>query len=331
MPPPPATPTEVRVGVVLVDIIELNEPEETFEAEVIITAEWNDPRLAFDAEEFGAPMKLYQGSFQFAEVFPGWWPNLLILNEIGTGDVNAIKIEVNPEGTVRYKEQRNVTLETPMSLRPFPFDTQKLRAVVLSFGDTTEEVVLKVDQRFLGVSEEYAETHRDINIAQWDLKHLDLFPHTEQTKFGGELREISAIVLVVTMKRRPSNVIWKVIVPMIILVSLMWAVFWMDIRDLSDRLNISFIGILTIVAYQFLIEGSMPKISYFTFTDSILLFSFVVMCLTIHESLCVVSLSNRGRDGLARKVDRVSKFCFPIGYFAGLVAIYIYYIVILGP
>ena len=74
----------------------------------------------------------------------------------------------------------------------------------------------------------------------------------------------------------------------------------------------------------------MPKISYFTFTDSILLFSFMVMSLTIYESLIVVSLSNRSREVIARKFDTVAKWLFPAIYFVGLSLIAAYYLLVIS-
>ena len=264
-------------------------------------------------------------NFSSTKFFPGWWPTLLIVNEIGSGELNGLQIEVFSDGRVRYKEQRNVTLETPMKLQKFPFDTQVLEADLIACGDSSKEVVLEVDQRVLEASEEYAEVNSKVNIAQWQLVNLDLIPFSSDHRYYGEEEEISGVKLTITMRRKPSNMIWKVIVPMVILVSLMWAVFWMDIHDLSDRLNVSFIGILTIVAYQFLIDGTMPRISCFTFTDSILLFSFVVMSLTIFESLIVVSLSRGDKDVMARRVDTTAKWLFPVVYFSGLIAIYLFY------
>ncbi len=325
MPNPPSSPTVVKVGVFVADIIDLDEVQESFQAELIILAEWEDPRLAFDAGAYGSDRKLFQGEFQFNEVFAGWWPSLLILNEIGSGDVNGLQIEVFSDGRVRYKEQRNVTLETPMELWMFPFDTQLLEALLIPFGDSSKDVRLEVDERMLGASEEYATFRKKVNIAQWQMVNLDLIPLASTNRYYGEKEAISGVSLAITMKRKPAHMIWKVIVPLVILVSLMWAVFWMDIHDLSDRLNICFIGILTIVAYQFLIDGSMPHISYFTFTDSIVLFSFVVMCLTVLESLIVVSLSRRGRDAMARQVDTTAKWLFPAVYLFGLIAVYLYY------
>jgi hypothetical protein len=107
----------------------------------------------------------------------------------------------------------------------------------------------------------------------------------------------------------------------------MWAIFWMEVDNLSDRLNVAFIGILTIVAYQFLIEGSMPRISYFTFTDTVLLYSFVVMCLSVLESLVLTSMCKAGRKAAAERVDHVARWAFPLVYFAGLTVSYFYYVI----
>lgn len=326
MPNPPSSPTEIKVGIFLADIIDMDEVEEAFEAEIILIAEWHDPRLAFDAASEGSDYKLFQGEFQFNELFTGWWPQLLIVNEIGSGDINALRITVHSDGTVRYKDQRNVTLETPMELQSFPFDVQTLQATIISFGDYSDQVKLVVDQSVLGATEEYAEVYHKVNIAQWDLLNLDLKAGISDYRYYGTKEELSAITLTITLERKPSNMIWKVMFPLVLLVSLMWAVFWMDIENLADRLNVAFIGILTIVAYQFLIDGNMPRISYFTFTDAVLLFSFIVMCLCVYESLIVNSLWKRGRRAAAEHIDRAAHWAFPVVYFLGLATCYFYYL-----
>ena len=325
MPNPPSSPTEVKLGIFLADIVDMDELEETFQAELIVIAEWKDPRLAFDAQAEGSDYKLFQGEFQFNELFAGWWPQLLIVNEIGSGDINALRITVRADGTVRYKDQRNVALETPMELQSFPFDVQTLHATIISFGDYSDQVSLVVDESVLGATEEYAEVNQSVNIAQWDLLNLDLKAGVSDFRYYGTKKEFSKVSMTIMLERKSSNMLWKIIFPLILLVSLMWAVFWIDIENLADRLNVAFIGILTIVAYQFLIDGNMPRISYFTFTDAVLLFSFVVMCLCIYESLLVNSLWTHGKRAMAERIDRGAHWAFPVVYFVGLTFNYFYF------
>ena len=304
----------------------MDEVEETFQAELILIAEWKDPRLAFDAQAEGRDYKLFQGEFQFNEVFAGWWPQLLIVNEIGSGDINALRITIRSDGTVRYKDQRNVTLETPMELHSFPFDVQTLHAEIISFGDYSDQVKLVVDQDVLGATEAYAEVNKKVNIAQWDLLNLNLTERASDFRYYGTKKEFSQISMTITLERKSSNMLWKIMFPLILLVSLMWAVFWIDIENLADRLNVAFIGILTIVAYQFLLDGNMPRISYFTLTDAVLLYSFVIMCLCIYESLLVNSLWKRGQREKAERIDKVVQLAFPAVYVLGLALNYIYFL-----
>jgi hypothetical protein len=325
MPNPPGSPTIVKVGIFLADIVNLDEVNETFEAEFIIGASWVDPRLAFDPVEAGTDEKLFQGAFQFDEVFAGWWPQLLIINEIGKGDTNAVRIVVHSDGRVRYMEQRNVTLETPMKLQRFPFDVQALEANIIAFGEYSDQVVLQVDENMLGATEEYAVKNQKVNIAQWQFESLDLMSRTADFRYYGGRADISEIHLDISLTRQSSNFIWKVIFPLVVLVLLMWAVFWLEVDNLSERLNLAFIGVLTIVAYQFLIDGTMPRISYFTFTDAVLLYSFVIMCMAIFESLLVYSLYRAGHKPLAERVDLIGQWIFPVVYFAGLFTSYFYY------
>ena len=327
MPNPPASPTVVTVGVFLANLLDLDEVTETFQVELIMVAEWDDPRLAFDPAVEGTETKIFQGQLQFNEGFAGWWPQLVIINEVGLGDISAIKIEVRPDGHVRFMEARNVTLETPMRLEPFPFDTQTLQARMVAFGNDSDQVLLEVNQRMLGATEEHVKNDKLVNMAEWRLLNLDMVTRFSDHRFYGEVKPVSELLFTVTLQREAASVLWKVVLPLIILVLLMWAIFWMEVDNLSDRLNVAFIGILTIVAYQFLIEGSMPRISYFTFTDTVLLYSFVVMCLSVLESLVLTSMCKAGHKAAAERVDHVARWAFPLIYFAGLTVSYLYYVI----
>lgn len=146
MPNPPASPTRVRCALLIVDVIDIDDVSESFEAKISLVASWHDPRLAFDAAAEGTERKLFQGPYQVAEVFAGWWPQLVLVNEIGLGDITAVTVEVAPDGGVRLMQQRTVRLETPMQLHDYPFDEQRLRAILLPFGSTIDDVVLEVDE-----------------------------------------------------------------------------------------------------------------------------------------------------------------------------------------
>jgi len=320
MPNPPASPTEVRCAIVIVDIVNIDDVNESFEAELAIMANWHDPRLAFDPEKEGTTRKIFQGDYQFAEVFNGWWPQFVIVNEVGRGDTKGVKIEVQPDGLVRYLEMRHAQLETPMSLHDYPFDTQRLKASMISMGNLTDDVVLMVEDRYREATDDYVKREESVNVAGWTLRHLDMNVNENYLADGDGQSRYSQLVTTMTLQRRSWQLVWELLFPMLILVSMMWSVFWIDIESLADRLNLSFIGVLTIVAYQFVVIDDMPRMSYLTFTDTLLLVSFWAMCATIPQSLIIHSLVRKGRHATAKRIDKTSRWAFPLAY-AVLIAV----------
>ena len=326
MPNPPARPTKVNCAILILDVIDIDDVNESFEAEVALLASWHDPRLAFDAEAEGTPVKIFQGGFQFAEVFQGWWPQLVIINEVGLNPPNAIKIEVYPDGRVRYMEQRNAMLETPMDLHDFPFDTQRLKAVMIPFGNRKEDVILEVDQEFADATNEFVRREKSVNVAGWDLQKLDMAAGETAISVINGSRRFSSMVTTITLKRRSGQIVWVVLFPLVVLVSVVWSIFWVDIDSLPDRLNISFIGVLTIVAYQFVLLEDMPRMSYLTFTDLVLLISFAMMSATIPQSILIHSLVRKGKQREARQIDRTCRWLFPVTYLLLLGGVAFYFL-----
>ena len=52
------------------------------------------------------------------------------------------------------------------------------------------------------------------------------------------------------VKRQPLFMLRLVVIPLCLIVMLSWSVFWMDRSSVGDRMAVSFVGILTAVAYQ---------------------------------------------------------------------------------
>jgi hypothetical protein len=268
---PPTTPTKVGISVFITDIQNLDELNEQVQMDAIFQYDWEDSRLAFDAKKEGKAYELYQGSFQFDEAFEGWRPQLSIINEIGAPQIKSIQTRVYPDGHVIIKEQRTLSLETPMKLEKFPFDKQALKAYIIPFGFNNDEVQLEVNHEYKVLVKDYVKSNPDINISEWQLKDYSLKIDQPTKQYYGKPNKISMLTLTISLDRKPANILWKVLLPLTLLVLAMWAIFWINPEALSDRLNISFIGILSVIAYQFVVEGDMPRIDYFTFTDGFML------------------------------------------------------------
>ena len=320
--PPQEEPLKVSISFSLVNITAINEREETIEFDAMIHMSWMDPRLAYDPAEYGvedgeftpgdyskSPRHIYLNDFAVKELFPGWWPSLVIPNGIGDRNTTNMSVGVWPDGRVQYVESFDAIVETPMRLRRFPFDRQALDVFIHPFVYNRDELVLVPQDRL-------ARTwNQDMGIAEWTRKDLDMSERpVELVHFDGSKTTISEFVVTIHVERQPTHVLISVVLPLILLVCLTFCVFWMDEEGLSDRINIQFIGILSVVAYYFVVLDSVPEIDYLTLMDAFVVLSFLIPAAGVVISLVVDKLNRRGRKELGDKVDRVCRWAFPLGY-----------------
>jgi len=99
-------------------------------------------------------------------------------------------------------------------------------------------------------------------------------------------------------------------------VGLSWSVFWMDSEQLSDRMGISFLGILTVVAFQIVVSDMLPRIPYFTILSSFLLISYLMLVASVVVNLTVGWLDRKGRAERADRLDRACRWAFPLAFVA---------------
>ncbi|AIT09239.1 hypothetical protein LO80_04115 [Candidatus Francisella endociliophora] len=323
---PPQKPTIVDTTAFITDIQSLDEVNEQLQVDAIFRLKWNDPRLAFDEKKENTEYKLYQGDFQYDEIFEGWKPQISIINEIGSPQIKARQIRIYPNGDVIYTEQRTLALETPMQLERFPFDKQTLNAYIIPFGYDSDEVQLQVNPDYQVTVKDYVKDHPNVNIAEWQLTDFNLKNITKSKQYYGKNDQVSMLKFSISLDRQATNILLKVLIPLSLLVLAMWAVFWMDTKALSDRLNIAFIGILSVIAYQFLVEGEMPDIDYLTFTDGFLLISFSILFSTVLESLIVYWFVKTNKQDIAKQIDIFSRAAFPLTYIAFIIFLYFTYL-----
>ena len=324
-PPTDAGPVVVNVGFYLSNINDISEENETFEFEGLLSMHWKDPRLAFDPDVTGFDEKYYRGDYQINEVFDGWWPQLYLVNESGAFERQGSTLKITAQGELFLSEEINAVAKSRMNLRRFPFDRQQFVAIFEVFGENRDKVILKADPATTGM---WQDAHHQVHVPQWREPALFSDVVDYQSRFqDGRADDSMAFRVGIAIERNPWYMLRFVMLPVMIFVFLSWSVFWMDRSSLGDRMDISFIGILTVVAYQIISTEHMPKISYVTILMSFMIISFLTMCASVLVNLRVAFHDQQGHSELGDRLDRRSRYLFPLTYFAGsiLVGAYLYF------
>ena len=136
----------------------------------------------------------------------------------------------------------------------------------------------------------------------------------ELKSMSGEIQSKSEIVTTINIKRLPHHFLLSTILPLVVLVCLSWIVFWMDEESMTDRINVSFIGILSVVAYYFVIQDSIPNISYFTLIDCFIIVTYFILAASVLVSVVVDKLNKSDKVEMGDKIDHTSRWAFPAFY-----------------
>lgn len=315
--PTPGTPIEVKLGFELEGINFISSVDETFEFTGVLTLTWKDPRVAFDPDQLGVPEILYQGHYQFDEVAAGWYPQVYLVNEGGAFQKSGVQLRILPDGTSILKEKITAVAEMDFEMRSFPYDAHHLEAVFAILGHESDEVDLQAEpigkDRFDG-----------IKVPEWSLANSSLLIRSAPGTAASESVGKQTAVFRIEATRQSFFVRRMIMFPMAIIALLSFSIFWMDKSSLSDRNSVSFIGILTAVAYQQIVVGVMPPVSYFTFMHGALVVSFLLMSATVPVNLIVNELDKRGRRELGDRIDRTGRWLFPLVYILAMVVIYLF-------
>ena len=315
-PPKDAGPVVVQARFELHDINEINDGAETFEFAGVLTLRWHDPRQAFDPAVVGVDEKIFQGAYQVNELATGWSPQVVLVNASGLYQKNGVVLRVQPDGTSTLIETLNATAKAEFNMRRFPFDGHRLEAVFEVLGFDRDEVLLHVE------SDAASSLASDVRLPQWTVTGARASVRDRAASYAGRRGVSLAFVVSVDVQRESFYLRRLVVIPLVMIVLLSFSVFWMDRSSLGDRLSVSFIGLLTAVAYQLVMSEQLPRISYVTLMHGFLTLSFLTMCATVVINLVVGALDRRGKSELGDRIDRRCRWGFPLAYFGLLLVMF---------
>ncbi len=291
-PPPTAgEPLRVTVGMILVDIRSIDDVKQEFEGVVILRLSWKDPRLRSAADDTRA--------FGTSEV---WNPRYQITNEVFARKRFRELVHVAPDGNVVHIQRLSGRFSSRLDLRRFPLDAQTLH-LRLTFPDFEPEDLEPVpNPRFSGILQE-------MTIADWSLGawRLDVDPVEP-------LRNIrrASVLFSFDAERGTGYYIWKIVLPMVLIVFMSWTVFWIDAENAGARIGLATSSMLTLIAYRFILGNLLPRVSYLTKLDYFTLWATVLVFLALVEVVLTSRLAHAGKDASARRIDTASRLLFPV-------------------
>ncbi len=300
-PVPEGKPIEIHVKFFLMDLVDVVTVKQEFIVDLFFGARWKDPRLGTLLRKAGIKSCV----MALGQI---WSPKMINLNvrNMKTGLPQIFL--VSDDGTIKVKQRLMGSFGTHFDLSEFPLDTQVLPITFISTQDSPEEV--KIVFEASDSSEIFTETG-------WAVEGIDA--HSSRFDFGvaqGDAvsQGFGRFDYEIQVRRQIMYYVWKVFVPLCMIVIVSWAVFWIHPSQLGIQTGIGTGMMLSLIAFLFSLQHILPKTDYLTRMDLFVYTSLAFVFLAFLEAITSGRIAAQGKEPLALRIDLVSRFMFPLAF-----------------
>jgi len=290
-------PKRVLVSVYLRDIFQVDAVAETWTALIDVNCEWLDDGALKEDVSAGYA----QGGRIFA-VAPEelWRPHLGLVN--GVDGLEPIKDSIdvcllNGRHVISSYNTFRATLPSPSDLRQFPFDCPKLTLSLGSEMWLVSDLLIIPENGCLSPSQLKHLVVDSMVDSQAEYKVLGVVArpgehvYANLTRFDFQEEGYPEVTFEFQMLRDPKYYLRNIAVIVNILVFVTLLTYILDPSDIGSRMSLTTTMLLTLVAFQFVATGMLPRISYSTRLDQWLNVSFCNILFMNIQNVIMVRLS----------------------------------------
>ncbi|MDC0627151.1 hypothetical protein OAO99_01120 [Candidatus Pelagibacter sp.] len=186
--------------------------------------------------------------------------------------------------------------------KKFPFDKQKLIINITSGIRSTSDTSLNKTAKdtmavtfitpengaFLGLDNFKEKNYlKEWKVLSVDIKSKEII---NENYYDKDLKKNithneNTINLEINIEREYKHYIYKIIIPVFLILCVAWFVLWIPTKHFETRLTTSMVALLSLIAYNFVFADDIPKLQYLTSLDKYILLSYVFCCIPTFMSI----------------------------------------------
>jgi hypothetical protein len=280
----------VFVSINVLDIIKIDDANQRIAIDFVVKLSWMDKELLNRWKEKTVVNK--NGI---------WTPEIQIFNDYSLEKKLKDQFEVNVDGSVSYRQRFVGEINSKHNFSEFPLDDFILKIQIIS---------IIPDMLFINKKDSTKGHPFSYSISGWKINSewMEINPDDERFK------NLPHVTYFISAQRMINYYIWKIIIPLAMVVFMSWLVFWVDPIQIGAQLTVGATAMLTMIAYQFTLSNLIPPVSYLTRLDTFILGSNVIVFIALLEAILTSNLVSHDKKTIARRIDYLSRFIFPVGY-----------------
>ena len=211
--------------------------------------------------------------------------NRAIINNDEVSSYNYLALENRSEEKLKNNNAIIISVEdgvgkfrSNFDFRKFPLDEQTLKISIMEMYGLLPKPESSLQLLTTPIQFQVLKDYYENNILkEWKITNYDINLKTANL-LGYDIPS-AQMDIILKVKRNVLYYIIKIILPIFLILSLAWYVFWIHPKELESRVTTSIVCFLALVAYNFVIDSEIPKLGYLTFMDWIILLSYIFCAL----------------------------------------------------
>lgn len=296
------------VAITLTSIRDIDDATGTFFADFYMTISWKEQGCTILSG--GMESRLMSPEEAYKTVAD---PQIEFVNLYGREELRRQNevLSAHSDGRCFYTARYSGMFRSTLDLHRFPFDKQTLNIIM-------ESSVYGISQLRLRPGE--FNDINDINDKITDLPEWQIINVRFKDGIGkypflvDDETEYSRLTFSIDVSRRSGHYIMRFLLPLILIVMLSWLVFWIGAGELEAQMQVSITCVLSVIAFNFVIIGQLPRTSYLTVFDLWIILSYIFVSLGTFENVLAHYLYIKNQRSAAERVDSFSRIFFPLLY-----------------
>ena len=180
-------------------------------------------------------------------------------------------------------------IKSDFDLKKFPFDEQELKIEFYPPYSIDYNDDRNYPKPFVTLFQTRSNVYLDIEkyknnnyLKEWTVVNTKVKNYIKREKTTSNFEKDKIVELVedrinvsLIVKRNINYFIFKIIIPVFLILTISWSVMWIPPNQVESRLTTSIVALLALIAYNFVFNEDIPKLSYLTSLDRYILLSYL--------------------------------------------------------
>jgi len=217
--------------------------------------------------------------------------------EFMNGRASSLEKIIDKPNEKFYRIQAN--LVSPIDLKKFPFDRQKMEIIIEDKKKTIDELQYVPDLEETGFD-------KSIAFVGWNMEKWNVSTREHTYDIYDEV--YSQYVFEIPISRIKINSIFKTFLPITFIILVMLSSFVLDPDKITTRLAMVGSALVASVMFHVSLANQLPPTGYLTFIDKFMVLSYFVILLSFIFNVFLLELHEKKKDELVKKLHRATEF-----------------------